>query len=217
MDRVRLRLRTIIGILEDDTDLRQAKQGIEIAAQSCKTAEQELHKAESAVNDQRLKIEQMESSLYGGAVHIPKELQDMQNDVASLKRHLVTLEDLQIEAMQSLETAETQSQAAQAHLQEISIRLLQQNQSLAGEREQLQKELEKMEAERQAIIAGVPSGLLSRYESLRQNHRGIAVAGISDSSCTACGSSLTPALAQSARLASELVFCPTCGRILYGG
>jgi len=56
---------------------------------------------------------------------------------------------------------------------------------------------------------------LERYEALRQQRRGVAVAEIRDNACDACGTTLTAALQQSARHAAELVHCPTCGRILF--
>jgi len=119
--------------------------------------------------------------------------------------------------MQALENSDALNKTAQSNLQAVTVRLLQNNQSLGGERDQVQKEIEKMGAEREAIVETLPPDLLTRYERLRQQHRGVAVASIIDNSCSACGSSLTPALAQSTRLANEINNCPTCGRILYGG
>ncbi|KAF0108685.1 MAG: hypothetical protein FD146_571 [Anaerolineaceae bacterium] len=216
-DKVRARLQVILKTLEDDADLRRAKEQAETAAAGLGSAQQALRQAEESVRAQRVKIERAESSLYGGAVHNPKELQDLQNDVASLKRYHITLEDRQIEAMQALEDAERLDQAARANMQAVTARLLQQNQSLAGERDRLLRDAEKFEAERQAIVASLPADLLARYEALRQQRRGVAVATVTDNTCAACGSGLTPALAQSVRMAGEMVFCPTCGRILYGG
>jgi len=216
-DKARARLQIILKTLEDDADLRHAKEQVEKAASGLEATQRALHQAETAVSDQRIKIEQAESSLYSGSVRNPKELQDLQNDVASLKRYYITLEDRQIEAMQALETAESLSQAAHTNLQTTTVQLLQQNQSLAGERDQLLKVVETLDAERQAIVAAIPADLLTRYETLRQQRSGVAVSSISENSCSACGSTLTPSHAQNARLSSELVYCPTCGRILYGG
>jgi predicted nucleic acid-binding Zn-ribbon protein len=216
-DKARARLQTILKTLEDDADLRKAKEQAKITASGLEAAQRLLRQAEAAVSDQRSKIEQAEFSLYSGNVRNPKELQDLQNDVESLKRYHAMLEDRQIEAMQTLKAAESSNQAAHADLQTVTIRLLQQNQSLAGERDQLLKDVENLDAERQAIVAAIPSDLLIHYEALRQQRSGVAVSSIAENSCSACGSSLTPSRAQSARLSNELVYCPTCGRILYGG
>ena len=114
MDRVQARLLAIQKILEDDETLRQAGEQVKAADKQRLVTEQSLHQAEAAVQAQRVKIEQTESSLYGGSVHNPKELQDLQNDVAALKRHHVTLEDRLLEAMLASEAAETALQAARS-------------------------------------------------------------------------------------------------------
>jgi predicted nucleic acid-binding Zn-ribbon protein len=59
--------------------------------------------------------------------------------------------------------------------------------------------------------------MLEMYENLRQQKRGVAIAEISDNACAACGTTLTAALQQSARSATTLTHCPSCGRILYAG
>ncbi|MGZ9220523.1 MAG: C4-type zinc ribbon domain-containing protein [Anaerolineales bacterium] len=38
---------------------------------------------------------------------------------------------------------------------------------------------------------------------------------MSDGSCAACGTTLTPSQQQIARSTSQLIYCPSCGRILY--
>ncbi|MFN2235225.1 MAG: C4-type zinc ribbon domain-containing protein [Anaerolineales bacterium] len=44
---------------------------------------------------------------------------------------------------------------------------------------------------------------------------GVAVAKVEDRACKACGSTLTASLNQAARSPSQIVFCDSCGRILY--
>jgi predicted nucleic acid-binding Zn-ribbon protein len=205
-DRLQARLKIIQQTLEDDGELRQAKERAEKAEAGFGSAQRTLHQAENAVRDQRIKTEQTESSLYSGTVRNPKELQDLQNDVAALKRHLATLEDHQLEAMIAFDDAGNAHKAAQADLQTASARSMQKNQSLVKERDSLLKEVDNLGAERQAITGAIPADVLALYESLRKQRRGIA-----------CGTTLTPMQAQSVFTAAELTYCPTCGRILYGG
>jgi len=216
ISRVQARFHIIKEILENDEALRRATMQAEIANRNRLSAEHALHQAETSVCDQRIKIEQTEASLYGGSVHIPKELQDMQNDVAALKRHLATLEDRQLEAMLAFDEAEAGEYAARASLQTIQTKLNEQHQLLHQEQANLQREGAKLEAERQVIANAIPTQLILEYNQLRQAHGGVAVATISDNACTACGSGLTPAEQQAARSATQMANCPSCGRILYG-
>jgi uncharacterized protein len=216
-DRFQARLKVIQQTLEDDGELRLAKERAKKAEASFGSAQRALHEAENAVRDLRIKIEQTESSLYSGTIRNPKELQDLQNDVASLKRHFATLEDRQLDTMMAFDDAASAQQGAQTDLQTTTAHSMQKNQALVEERDSLLKTVDRLGAERQAITSAIPVEIIALYESLRSQHRGLAVATVADRACSACGTTLTPMQAQSVASAADLIYCPTCSRILYGG
>jgi predicted nucleic acid-binding Zn-ribbon protein len=216
IDRARARLQAVAGLLENDQDLRAANEQAQEAEAAHQAAERALHKAEAEVEAQRIKIEQTEASLYGGSVHSPKELQDLQNDVAALKRHLATLEDRQLDAMLVAEAAEASNRSAVEKAEQVREHLMEQNQDLRQEQESLQKEIERLNTEHGAVVGNIPQEAISFYDRLRQERRGVAVATISENSCEACGSTLTLAHVQLAHSSGEIAICPSCGRILYG-
>ena len=216
IDHAEARLQVIQLILDDNVELREAEGKAARAELGCQTANTALKQAEQASQDLRIKIEQTEASLYGGKGHSPKELQDLQNDVAALKRHKATLDDSQLDAMLAAEEAGNVSQAAQQELLLAKQNSMQQNGNLHDEQNILRKGLEKLFAEREAITSSVPADALKLYDQLRIQRRGIAVATISDGSCSACGSGLSPAQRQASRSSSQIGLCPSCGRILYG-
>jgi predicted nucleic acid-binding Zn-ribbon protein len=164
-----------------------------------------------------MKIEQDESSLYSGKMHNPKELQDLQKEVASLKRFLTTLEDRQLEIMIQVEEAEGVSNVAKADLDKVQARMVEQNAQFTAEKSKLLKDKDRLEVERQAAYNALSSQEQDLYNQLRKSRRGIAVTRIVDRTCTACGSTLTPALVQAANSPSQIVRCPSCNRILYPG
>jgi len=215
LDEIRARLDEIRQILENDVELRRAKKRVTETEATLKLARHSQDQAEAEVNKQKVKIEQSEANLYSGNVKNPKELQDLQNEVAALKRHLATLEDRQLEAMLEEETAEQANQASLDKLEQVKARLAEQNQTLTTEQADLNKELERFEAERQAALAPLDPGLLTVYDELRQQKRGLAVTTVAEGACSACGTTLTPALNQNARSTSQIYNCSTCGRILF--
>jgi predicted nucleic acid-binding Zn-ribbon protein len=216
IDRAQVRLQAIQKMLADDAELRMTKERADSANAKCQSADLSLKQAEADAQSQRIKIEQTESSLYGGKGHSPKELLDLQNDVAALKRHLITLEDIQLEAMLATEESLTANQNAQADLLAAQNHSTEQNRDLHEEQNMLQKEMEKLQAERTAVAGPIPPNAISLYEQLRQQRRGIAVAIISENSCSACGSGLSAAQRQASRASGQMALCPSCGRILYG-
>lgn len=215
IDQIESRLKTIQQTLENDVELRSANDQLAAAEIQYAQAERILKLSESEVEKQRIKIEQTEASLYGGRVQNPKELQDLQNDAASLKRHLATLEERQLEAMLAMEDAENELRAGKAELARIQSRLNEQHRDLTMEGDTLRKDLERLSSERQAVVKDIAAQTLSVYDQLRQKKRGIAITTVTDSSCEACGTTLTASQQQSARSTSQLFHCPTCGRILF--
>jgi predicted nucleic acid-binding Zn-ribbon protein len=215
IDQIQARLKTIQQTLENDAALRSAHEQFTTAEAQHKDAERTLQLSESEVEKQRIKIQQTEASLYGGRVQNPKELQDLQKDVASLKRHLETLEERELEAMIAAENTEKGLQIARAELERVQANLKEQNRDLTLENETLRKALERLNSERQAVVTDIAGQALGAYEQLRRQKRGLAITTIADNSCEACGTTLTASQQQSARSTSQLFHCPTCGRILY--
>src|SRR3990172_11696992 len=131
IDQIRSRLKSIQETLQNDLELRTASDHFAAAESKNKEAARVLKQTEAEFEKQRLKIEQAEASLYGGQVHNPKELQDLQKDVVSLKRHLQTLEERELEAMLVSETTEKELQDASSELQRVQSSLGEQNRELA--------------------------------------------------------------------------------------
>ena len=215
IDQIQARLKSIQQTLENDETLRAANEQFSAAAGKRQDAERILKLSEADGEKQRIKIEQTDASLYGGKVHNPKELQDLQKDAASLKRYLETLEERQLEAMIAAETAEMELQTAKTDLERVQSNLKVQNKDLTSESETLRKNLERLNSERQAVVTDIAGQTLTVYDQLRKQKRGLAITTVADSSCEACGTTLTPSQQQSARSTSQLFHCPTCGRILY--
>jgi uncharacterized protein len=216
IDRIRSRLQEIQKLLDDDAELNQLKERSESADVRCQVAEQSLKQAERDVQNQQIKIEQTQSSLYGEKTHSPKELQDLQNDVAALKRYLVVLEDRLLDTMQESETAEENQRLVRCKVDAALDARADLSNGLHQEQETINNELERLLVEYNAVAGAIPASDLDLYNQLRQRRRGVAVALIGDNACGACGSTLSLAQIQSAHSSVQMMLCPSCGRILYG-
>jgi predicted nucleic acid-binding Zn-ribbon protein len=217
LDTARSSLQIIDRKLADDAQIRSAQDNITDFEQKRQSEVKRLREAENKSYDTRIKIERSESSLYGGKIHNPKELQDLQNEVASLKRMITILEDKELEAMMAVEEAEANLSRANEALKEIQARQSEQNASLIGERSKLSAQIERLEAERKATLPSISAADLTLYEQLRKTRNGVAVVKISSRACAACGTTLTAALIQSVQSTDTLIRCPSCGRILFSG
>ncbi len=215
LDRLRDRLRAIEEILNDEAELRKAQQKAERTEAVLKEAQRELRQAEEKTRAQRVKIEQTEATLYSGKVQNPKELQDLQNEAAALRRYLAVLEDRQLERMLAVDEVKKTFDNAASRLRELRAQREVEFVELKEEKTSLERDVERLLEERQATISTIDADDLRLYESTRGRRGGLAVAHVADKTCSACGSTLSAALLQEARSPHKITRCNFCGRILY--
>jgi len=217
LDQIQSRLNQIEVILQSNETLKQAEQNNTAAALSLKAAQTALQHTETAVQNQRVKIETCDATLYSGRIKITKELQDLQNEILSLKRRLAVLEDEQFQAMVTLEEVESLQKSMAQALVKAQAEVADQTASLRGEQSQLLKTKDRLNTERQAVTPQTNAESLVIYARLREQKRGLAVCQVLEDACAGCGSVLRPEERQAARSPSQLVRCGSCGRLLYAG
>lgn len=215
LDRIRLRKEEISRALADDLELRQAQETAQKTGQALQAGKKELQHAEQAVKDQRIKIEQTEAALYGGKVRNPKELQDLQNESAALKRYLGVLEDRQIEAMISEEELSSQNQQAIDQVTNAQKAFDERCQKLREEQARLEKDIPHLLEDRKAAASSITADEQKLYDQLRSQRRGIAVTAVKDRACQSCGTVLNAMLLDQLRTSPQISRCDHCGRILY--
>jgi predicted nucleic acid-binding Zn-ribbon protein len=217
IDQINNRLKAIETALNSDQTVRRAQKIVEQSQDALSREQKNLRSAEHDVHAQRVKIEQSESTLYGGKVRNPKELQDLQNEVASLKRYLSVLEDRLLEAMITVEAVDEKLQAELKLLENAQADSASEHKDLNQEKESLLTDLNRLEGQRTATISSIPEGDMQIYTQLRRTRSGIAVARIVDKCCSACGTTLNAALLHAARTPTQISRCDGCNRILYSG
>lgn len=217
IDQINDRLKAIEIALNKDKTVRLAQKREEQSQEIVQKEQKNLRTAEQEVQAQRVKIEQSEATLYGGKVRNPKELQDLQNEVAALKRYLNVLEDRQLEAMIAVETAGEQLQTASIELQRALAASAAQHKDLSQEKDSLLTDLTRLQGQRAATVSSIPVEDMQIYDQLRRSRSGIAVARIVDKCCSACGTTLNAALLHAARSPNQMSRCDGCSRILYSG
>jgi predicted nucleic acid-binding Zn-ribbon protein len=217
LDSVSVNINRIDKELLDNFPVLSAQQTVVLAEELHRSLLKKLREAENKAYDTRIKIELAEASLYSGKIQNPKELQELQYEIASLRRLMISLEDKQLEAMMEVEEADGKLTLTNEELNVVQSKLIEHNAILNGEKSGLLGQIERLDAERKAVLPTIPAIDLGLYEQLRKSRNGVAVVKITSKACTACGTTLTAAMIQSTQSSGQLVRCPTCGRILYPG
>jgi uncharacterized protein len=215
-DRANSRLEEIRALLEPNEHLRNAIEVESLTKETLLTAQKALKKAEETVQAQRIKIETDEAALYSGRIRLPKELKDLENEIASLKKFLAVLEDRQLDAMLTVDEATQVYSTASDELKKQKDIFDRSRKTLLDEQTHLYSEIDTLKTERTASASDIAPGDLALYEQLRKQRRGVAVAKVTNKACAACGTTLSASLLQAAFSPSQISRCETCGRILYG-
>lgn len=215
IDEKNVRLTQIDQALKSNKRIRRAKIALGKAQKNAKEIRIKLSQIEDKVEGKKIKRKLVQNSLFSGKIKNPKELQDLQRDSEALKRFISKLEDELLEVMIENETSEENEKEAISALAKARATTAEENASLLGEQLRLQEDLERSIKEREAVFGAVPSGDLTIYNQLRSRKRGLAVSDVTDGGCSICGQVLTPSDQQKIRSSNQIIFCPSCGRILY--
>lgn len=217
IDQINTRLSKIAELLANNPQLIESEKAFRKSQEEYSQKEKEFANLDDSVKKKKIKIEQSESSLYSGKNPNPKELKDLQTEIDSLKRSIASLEEDQLVLMSLMDNVSKDVQDKQKNYESCRIENEKSNMGLLAEKGNLEKEKEKLLAERTVDSTQIPAEAVANYEKLRATKNHIAVTAVEDQSCSTCGSEITAADIQRSRTSSVLTYCPSCGRILYAG
>lgn len=164
--------------------------------------------------------------LYSGEVTAIRELQGLEEEVAALGRRQRVVEDKLLEVMEDLEAAGGELAALSRSREELQARMDSVNVRLGAAAAEIDAELDQVRLARADVGKDVDASLLERYERLRSQIGGVAVARLEATSCMGCYLTLPLMEVDRLRRLPELgeappgeddkgtATCASCGRIL---
>lgn len=201
-------------ILGKNTAIAAAEQQLSQAEAALLPWQTQVRNLELESKSLDTKLKAVEQRLYSGSVSNPKELQDMQEEIASLQRRGNKLEDDLLEAMLEVENAQAAVDAANEQLTQVRVEWSESQSTLLDEQQALQTTLTDLHNQREAALTALEPESLSTYKKLYASKRGHVVSPLIDNTCRVCGVSQTTIIMQQVRQGYSLVHCSNCGRIL---
>ena len=138
-----------------------------------------------------------------------------QNEISFCEQAIRKAEDRILDLMAEGEPLDANVKQAESALKE-------EKQQVDGEKTRArertaidQKELDQCKTERKGLVVGLKPQVYSAYERIRKKWHGSAVAEATDGRCSACQIVLRPQFFQDLRNTDQLMFCESCGRILF--
>ena len=175
----------------------------------------EQSKAEADVDQVRTRAERDQKRLDSGQVASPRELENLQSEIASLGERQAELEDIVLEVMERRDQAERRKQQSETQRGEISEQLAELERRRDEAFAEIDEQVSAKQEQRGVVTGDIPEELLSLYEKLR-NQTGIGAAALHRGRCEGCHLSLTTIDLNHIRNADpdEVVRCEECRRIL---
>jgi predicted nucleic acid-binding Zn-ribbon protein len=198
-------------------DVRDAELRDEIVAAETEAGDltKEQRKAEADVDQVRSRIERDRERLDAGQVSSPRELENLQSELASLRRRQDDLEEAALEVMERQEEATGHAGALTAERSEVATARSDAITRRDTGTAEIDDQTGKLDQQRSAIAADIPGDLLTLYEKLRDQH-GVGAAALRRGRCEGCHLALGTSDLNAIRAAppDEVVRCEECRRIL---
>jgi predicted nucleic acid-binding Zn-ribbon protein len=175
---------------------------------------------EKALDDEAKSLEakaaEVDKRLYSGTVSSPRELQAMQADVDSLRKHRREVEDRELEVLVEREELDERLAALEARHADADARRAGHQAALDAEEAAIDADLAGETAARAALAATLPPEVLALYEKIRAKGNGVGAGKLVGSQCQGCHLTLPAMEVAAARKAppDEVFVSATCGHIL---
>ena len=162
------------------------------------------------------KAQHENTTLYSGKVTAAKELQAIQDEIASLHRRQTDLEDHVLELMEQIEPLDTELGAQAAEQQRLDALAISLTAAIAEAESEIDAELETVGDSRAKAAAQIPADLMEEYERLRRAFGGVGVARLVGNRCDGCHLTLPSMEVDRIRHAPPDTpeHCSECDRIL---
>jgi uncharacterized protein len=205
--------------LEEQLRRREAAKADLKAAEASKAKADEAKKIrEKHLMDAQLRLKSAEERRAKtedrlGKISNAKEFAAMQEQAASAKTEVSTLEEETLELMEAVEGVRRDAEFAAKALREQADRTSRVEAETAKDGEAALERLKALDAEVKAAEASCDGGMLEEYKRLVGRPGGIAVAAVENGVCQGCYTKLTPQT-ENLLMANAVVQCGTCRAFL---
>jgi uncharacterized protein len=176
----------------------------------------EQSKLEADIDLVRSRMQKDQQRLDIGQVSSPRELENLQSEIESLKRRQSDLEDDELEIMEKREVVQTRLQQLRDEREQLVVTLGEAEQRRDAAFTEIDAEREKTTQQRDELAATMPSELLALYAKVRTASAGVGAAALHRGRCEGCHLQLNTTDLKRLREAPEddVLRCEECRRIL---
>lgn len=202
----------------DDLDSRLASLRADVVTAQTEVTDlsRVVTRTEGEVEVVRTRAAKDQQLLDSGMISSPKQLAELQHEIASLARRQAELEDAELEAMELVEQAQQKADELVAAVEDAVGRRA----TLAADREvavaDITRDRNLAVSQRAQVQQDIPTDLLKLYEKLREDNGGVGAAPLRGNRCEGCHLQLPPTELEAVLSADpdDVQRCEECRRIL---
>jgi predicted nucleic acid-binding Zn-ribbon protein len=164
----------------------------------------------------RARMQRDQQRLDAGQVGSPRELENLQSEITSLRRRQSDLEDAELEVMEQRETIDGRLRKLRAEQESLATVLAVAEHQRDTAWTEIDAEVSSATAGRTELVATLPPDLVELYEKLRASSGGVGAAALHRGRCEGCHLQLNTTDLNHLRDAPEddVLRCEECRRIL---
>lgn len=200
-----------IAVIEKALDSHIRKLDADRAALAANHRDRKRLEGEIQTHEQR--VSKLRDQMLGAKTN--EQYGAFKNEIDYCEAEIRKCEDRILDRMGESEPLERNVKAAEAALNEekknVEAEKNAARQRTAADQAQLRDLLES----RRKVVAEMSPQLYGNYERLRKSRKGVAVAEAVNGRCSACHLSLRLQFFQDLRRGDQVMYCESCGRILY--
>ena len=170
-------------------------------------------KLEGDIQMHQQKISKLRDQMLGAKTN--EQYRAFQHEIEFIEKEIRQAEDRILELMSESEPLDQNVKKAEQALAQEK-KQVEAEKAQARERTAVdQKELDTLRRQREQSVGSMPKEALAAYGRIRKKWSNTVVAEAANGRCSACQIVLRPQFLQDLRKGDQLMFCESCGRILY--
>ena len=175
----------------------------------------ELRRGEVDVETVTDRIKKDEARLSSGNA-TPKELEQLQHEVGTLKKRQETLEEIELEIMVRSEAITARTDTLTTDLASLETLKAEINQRLTAASNEINTVIANKKSDREKVVVKIEKPLIDLYEKIRTASGGVAAAALVGNKCNGCNLAINAVEMERIKSLAqdELLRCEECRRIL---
>ena len=192
---------------------QQFADGLKKLEDQHKSLEVKRNQMEIELGEKENQIKKLQGQLF--QVKTNKEYSTLQKEIEGFKADKSVLEEEVLKFMEQIDQVKGGVTAERKELQSRESELKARLAKLDEETQRIQSSIQQLQSSRSALVPKLEPPILTRYERILVNKEGLALVPVKGEACSGCHMVLPPQMINEIHLATRLIPCESCARILY--